>query len=155
MTIQKADGTVVTQSTFNSNITEQVQPSLWLIDQDYYETYHLVGDPETVKNGKRLKYRAGRTITTAQKADLYKEPTISTVTPGTAGTGGGVVLTIVGTNLDEVTGVTLGGTACTSVTVVSKTTIRATTPAKSAATYSVAVTTPAGTATKSNAVVVS
>jgi len=72
-------------------------------------------------------------------------PTISAVTPATGSTIGGSVVTITGTNLSGASSVSFGGTAATSFTVDSSTQITATTPAGSAGTVSVLVTTSGGT----------
>lgn len=71
-------------------------------------------------------------------------PTVTGISPNSGTTGGGASVTITGTNLTGATGVTIGGTAVTSYTVVSTTSITATTPAHAAGTASVVVTTPAG-----------
>jgi formylglycine-generating enzyme required for sulfatase activity len=73
-------------------------------------------------------------------------PTLSSVSPATGPTTGGTTITLTGTNLTGATGVTVGGVACTSVQVVSGTTVTAVTPAGTAGAKSVAVTTPSGTA---------
>jgi formylglycine-generating enzyme required for sulfatase activity len=73
-------------------------------------------------------------------------PTLSSVSPATGPTTGGTTITLTGTNLTGATGVTVGGVACTSVQVISGTTVTAVTPAGTAGAKSVAVTTPSGTA---------
>jgi uncharacterized delta-60 repeat protein len=71
-------------------------------------------------------------------------PTVTSVTPSSGSTAGGTSVTITGTNLTGATGVTIGGTAATSVVVTNDTTITCTTPAGSAGTASVVVTTAGG-----------
>lgn len=56
-------------------------------------------------------------------------PTISGITPATGPVAGGTQVTITGTNLTFVTGVTIGGIALTSVSVVNSGTITGITPA--------------------------
>ena len=63
---------------------------------------------------------------------------------------GGTAVTITGTNFTGATSITIGGIAPTAVTVVSATSITATTPAHAAGAVSVVVTTPAGTGTGTN-----
>ncbi len=63
---------------------------------------------------------------------------------------GGMAFTLIGTDLTGATAVTFGGTAATSFTVVSATTITGVTPAKSAGDHDVTVTTPGGSATLTN-----
>ena len=72
-------------------------------------------------------------------------PTVTSISPNSGSTEGGTAITITGTDFTGATAVTLGGTAAIDVTVVSSTTITATTPAGSAGTASVLVTTPEGT----------
>jgi len=72
-------------------------------------------------------------------------PSVSSISPTSGSTAGGMSLTITGTALTGATGVTVGGVAATNVTVVSDTTITATTPAGSAGTVDVRVTTAGGT----------
>ncbi len=80
----------------------------------------------------------------------YNIPTISTVTPYAGPTTGNTSITITGTNFLGTTAVTIGGTTPGSIVVFNDTTITASTPAKAAGEYNVAVTTPGGTATKTN-----
>jgi len=67
-------------------------------------------------------------------------PTVTAVSPNSGPTGGGTPLTITGTNFATGATVTVGGTAATSVVVVSGTQITATTPAGSAGAATVTVT---------------
>jgi IPT/TIG domain/NHL repeat/GYF domain 2 len=67
-------------------------------------------------------------------------PTISAVTPASGTLAGGTAVTITGTNFNFGASVTIGGTAATSVIVVSSTQITATTPAHAAGAVNVVVT---------------
>lgn len=78
-------------------------------------------------------------------------PTVTSLAPSTGATAGGDAVTITGKDLTGATGVTFGGTAATSVVVVSDTSITCVTPAKTAGAVTVAVTTPAGTGSKTTA----
>lgn len=71
-------------------------------------------------------------------------PTVSAVAPTTRSTAGGQLVSISGTGFSDDATVTFGGTSATSVSVVSSTLIRATTPAKSAGAAAVVVTTAGG-----------
>ena len=75
---------------------------------------------------------------------IYGSPTVSSVSPNNGSTAGGTSVTITGTNFASGATVTFGGTAATSVTVVSSTTITATTPAGTAGAVTVTVTNPGG-----------
>lgn len=82
-------------------------------------------------------------------ADRALVPTIvGSLSPATGVAAGNTTVTITGTNLTGTTGVTFGGTAGTTVVVVSDTSVTVHTPAKTAGTYDVVLTTPKGTATK-------
>ena len=72
-------------------------------------------------------------------------PIVTGISAARGSTNGGNLVTITGTNFTGATGVTLGGTAATSISVTSDTQITCTTPAHSAGTVSVLVTTPGGT----------
>ncbi len=74
-------------------------------------------------------------------------PTVAAINPTGGPVAGGQSVTITGTGFTGATGVTIGGTAAMGVTVVNDTTITATTPAGSAGTASVVVTTPGGSNT--------
>ena len=74
-------------------------------------------------------------------------PTVTSLSPNSGSTAGGTVVTITGTNFSGATAVTFGGNAATDVTVLNATTITATTPARTAGTASVIVTTPSGSNT--------
>jgi YVTN family beta-propeller protein len=71
-------------------------------------------------------------------------PTVTSVSPSNGSTAGGTAVTITGTNFTGATGVTVQGSAATNVVVVSATSITCTTPAGTAGTASVVVTTPGG-----------
>ncbi len=72
-------------------------------------------------------------------------PTLTSVSPPTGTTAGGTTVTLTGTGFTGAPSVTFGGNAATSVIVVNATTITCTTPAGTAGTASVRVTTPGGT----------
>jgi len=78
-------------------------------------------------------------------------PTINSVTPDTGAAAGGANVEIKGLRFSGATGVTFGGVAATGVVVVDASTIVCTIPAHAAGVVDVAVTTPAGTGTKTNA----
>ncbi|WP_433086863.1 IPT/TIG domain-containing protein [Dactylosporangium sp. CA-052675] len=73
-------------------------------------------------------------------------PVASSVAPGTGPAAGGTAVTITGSYLSGVSGVTFGGAAAT-ITASGATSITATTPAHAAGAVDVAVTTPFGTST--------
>jgi len=78
-------------------------------------------------------------------------PTISSISPTSGSTGGGDVVTILGTNLKSASSVTFGGVAATVAYSATTGNLQPTTPPHAAGTVSVSVTTPGGTATAPNA----
>lgn len=72
-------------------------------------------------------------------------PTITAVSPGSGPAAGGTTVTISGSGFSGATGVSFGGTAAAAFSVDSSTQITATSPAHSAGTVHVSVTTPFGT----------
>ena len=78
-------------------------------------------------------------------------PTVASVSPGSGSLAGGTTITVTGTNLSGATLVRVGSVSATGLTVVSPTMLTCVTPAGAAGAKSVSVTTPGGTATRSNA----
>jgi hypothetical protein len=74
-------------------------------------------------------------------------PNVTSITPNRGSTGGGTITTITGTGFTGTTSVKFGGTAAASFTVLSDTTISATTPAHDAGAYDLVVTNPDATST--------
>lgn len=89
----------------------------------------------------------------ATKAEAFTfvgSPVASSLNTTEGPLAGQVVVTLTGSNLTGVTSVTVGGTAATSVSTEASS-VRFTTPAKTAGTYGVTVTSPFGTSTLANA----
>ena len=76
---------------------------------------------------------------------------MSSVSPASGPTAGDTNVTITGTNLAGATAINFGANAATNVSVVNATTVTATSPAGSAGTVDVTVTTPGGTSATSAA----
>ncbi|SCB46735.1 Putative Ig domain-containing protein, partial [Rhizobium miluonense] len=96
----------------------------------------------------RVTTAGGTSATSA--ADQYTyiaAPTVSSISPNSGATAGGTSVTISGSNLTGATSVTFGGTAASSFTVDSATSITATVPAHAAGAADVAITTVGGTGT--------
>jgi hypothetical protein len=72
-------------------------------------------------------------------------PTVTKVKPANGPVGGGTTVTITGTNFEDVTAVSFGGTAAASFKVESATTLKAVVPASAAGKVDVRVTTGGGT----------
>ena len=75
---------------------------------------------------------------------VINAPTVTGVTPNTGPLAGGSEVTIVGTNFTGASAVSFGGTSATGYSVNSATSITASSPAESAGTVDVTVTTPGG-----------
>ena len=71
-------------------------------------------------------------------------PTVTGISPNTGTTSGNTAVTITGTNFVNVTGVKIGNTAATAITVTNSTTLHCTTPLHAAGPVSVVVTTQSG-----------
>ncbi|MFT4279352.1 MAG: IPT/TIG domain-containing protein [Rhodopseudomonas sp.] len=89
---------------------------------------------------------AGGSVTSTGGFTYIAGPTISTISPSAGPTAGGTSVTITGTNLSGVTGVTVGGAAATLGTSTA-TSIAITTPSGTAGARDVVVTTAGGSAT--------
>ncbi len=85
------------------------------------------------------------TITVSVNNNATTSPTVTGITPSSGSTAGGTSVTITGTNFLGATAVNFGTPAATGVTVVSATSITATSPAQAAGIVDVTVTTPTGT----------
>jgi DNA-binding beta-propeller fold protein YncE len=96
---------------------------------------------------------AGGTSATSS-ADHYTyiaAPTVTALSPSSGPTAGGTSVTLTGTNLTGASAVSFGGTAATSFTVNSASQITAITPAGSAGTIDLTITTAGGTSATSSA----
>lgn len=81
----------------------------------------------------------------ADQFTFLPAPTVSGIAPSSGPVAGGNSVTITGTNFTGATSVIIGGTVAPSFTVLSSTSISASTPAHAAGAVSVLVTTPGGT----------
>ena len=84
-------------------------------------------------------------VGTSSATFSYRAPTLTSDSPVKGAGGGGTTVTLMGANLTGTTSVEFGSTAATSFTVVSNTEVKAVSPAESAGTVSITVSTPAGT----------
>lgn len=114
-----------------------------------FETYSLYGEG-THQMGRRLKWRANQIVTQSEIDALYSAASVSTVSPATGLAAGNTQVTITGTNLSGVEGVTFGGTAATNVKVVNDNTVTCKTPAHAAGAVNVVVADDSGNVTKTN-----
>lgn len=126
----------------------QAQYKTWLDAQDTEATaiFALLGSMNRSRNPNFVLEKADA-LYAAVESD---PPEIASLNPATGAAAGGTAVTITGEDFTGATGVTFGGTAATSVVVVSDTSITCVTPAKTAGAYDVVVTTPAGSDTLTN-----
>jgi hypothetical protein len=92
-------------------------------------------------------YRSGIVEPRQPYPDKTTFPVLAGMSPNTGPAAGGTAVTIAGIGFTGATAVTFGGTAATAVVVVDANTITVNSPAKTAGTYDVRVTTPIGTST--------
>jgi len=78
-------------------------------------------------------------------------PTLDSISPSTGPTAGGTSVTITGTNFISGATVTIGGSQCIGITIVSTTSITAVTPPGTTGAKNIVVTTPRGSATLTGA----
>lgn len=150
MTIRDASGNILTKTELIAAGTLQAAAqNRYKLNQPIYQTYPLSGE-KSFESGRRLLWRSGKIVTQADIDALYKAAAVTSVSPATGPTAGGATVTVNGSNLGGVEGVTFGGTAATAVTVLSESQVRCVTPAKSAGAVNVVVADDSGTATLTN-----
>lgn len=149
MSFTNASGTNKTKAAIIAAATVQSQETVYKIGEDVYQRVTLDGGD--FEENVRLALVAGQKVTASQLDALFLPATIDTVTPNAGLAAGGLAVTIKGTNFAGVTGVTFGGTAATSVVVVSETTITCVTPAHAAGAVSLVVADDSGAVTKPTA----
>lgn len=143
-----ANGTRVTKATLPTT-TSGVDPLVKLTSTIYLTK--RVSELDTPDgSSKRVLYRAGTVIRQSMLDRLFLPATVTSLSVTTGPAAGGTVVTIKGTNLTGVSGVTFGGTAGTALTVVSDTEVRVTTPAKSAGAHAVVVADDSGNTAAGN-----
>lgn len=149
MGVYRADGTRVTKAAFPATAVTQVPLK---INEDLYVTSDYEQRASKLPEGdkKQLLYRAGAVVDQADIDRLFAAATVTAMSPTSGPAAGGTVVTITGTDLDGVNSVTFGGTAGTALTIVSRTEIRVTSPAKVAGAAAVSVADDAGAVAAGN-----
>ena len=140
-------GLFVAVSSDGTSTTNQVMTSPNGINWTY-------GDAAASRQWKSVVFGGGKFVAVANNSvndpsnpsslvmtsAFITNPTITTVSPSSGSTAGGTSITITGTGFAAGATVSVGGNACTSVVVVSATSITCTTPAGSAGAKDVVVT---------------
>lgn len=106
--------------------------------EQYDVSYTLPGSA-TDDADKAIAFIPGQEYTLADIEAFYPAATVDSITPATGPAAGGTAVVIKGNNFHGVSGVTFGGGAGTSFSVVDDETINVTTPAHAAATVDVVV----------------
>lgn len=151
MTVRNAAGTIQTKTGVMSSMVD--------VTPDPNKVYRFDGSAQlfdaftpdgvsTVEGARKIAFVPGRLYTKSQIDGHFPTAVVDTVTPSEAAAAGGTTQTFKGQYLTGVSGITLGGTAYTSVTVVDENTVTAVSPAKAAGTHTVVFTDDSGTVTK-------
>lgn len=152
---QKDSGTRVTAANY-TDVTDPVSdpdPMVRVLEDLIERGEYAGGSDATADTGDdrvTKAFRAGEVVRQSAILGALTEAVIESITPATGPAAGGTVVSIKGSGLDGVTGVTFGGTAGTALNVVDPGEVRVTTPAKSAGALNVAVTDDSGVKTVTN-----
>lgn len=144
----KADGTILNKTEMLALTTAQSATVIHEVNEDIFQKF--TQDGSTFEGATKLLYHAGQQVPRTEIDALYKTATVTSISPATGPAAGGTVVTITGTNLAGVEGVTFGGTAGTSLQRISSTQVKITTPAKTAGAYNVVTQDDAGDVTTTN-----
>lgn len=144
--LRDTSGNTLNKTELLALMTEQTLAKVYLVNADILQKF--TQDGGSFEGAEKLLMYSGQYVTQAFVDALFKAATVTAISPATGLAAGGTVVTLTGTNLAGVEGVTFGGTAGTALVVVSETTVRVTTPAKTAGAYTVVVKDDAGDVTK-------
>lgn len=144
MSVRQANGTIVTRSTVMSSMTD-ITPTANKLYQytgaKLFKAYTLPGRiAANFEKDRAVAFLPGATYTQDQIDAYFPAASITSITPNAGGVAGGTAVVIKGVGFSGASGVTFGGTAGTSFSVVDDQTINVTTPAKTAGAYTVQVT---------------
>jgi len=149
MGLYNAAGTRITRSTFPASADPD--PVMVVTAELFYTRRFGEGDKRPEGSIRGIAHHVGDKLRQSEIDKLFPLATAESVLPATGLAAGGTVVTIKGKYLDGVTAVSFGGTAGTSLVVVSDRELRVTTPAKTAGATNVVLTDDSGTITKTNA----
>lgn len=149
MSIQNAAGQILNKTELTALTTPVVVPDKLKLTAAVYETYTPTGAKDFQKE-KRLLFREGQIVTQKEVDDLYAKSaaTVASISPANGAAAAQTPVTITGTGLAGVEGVTFGGAAATAVVVVSDTKVTCTTPVHAAGAVTVVVQDDAGDVSK-------
>jgi hypothetical protein len=149
MSIVNAAGNILNKTELTALTTPVVVPDKLQLTANVYETYTPTGAKDFQKE-KRLLFRSGQVVTQKQVDDLYSASaaTVTAIAPANGLAAGNTAVTLTGTGLAGVEGVTFGGAAATQVVVVDDQHVTCRTPAHAAGAVTVVVQDDAGDVTK-------
>lgn len=147
------DNTRVTAANIGTYTDDVVDADPWVeVLEDLTQRSEFEGGSAataaTADDKTQLAFKAGQVVRESELLNMMTDAEIDSITPATGAAAGGTAVVIKGSGFDGATGVTFGGTAGTSFSVVDPTEIHVTTPAKTAGTYNVVVSDDAGAVTK-------
>ncbi|MEV7011659.1 IPT/TIG domain-containing protein [Streptosporangium sp. NPDC051022] len=155
MTLHTQDGTQLSKTAATALFTPVTDTDpLIKATVNIDERYDQDGaDPRFPYDGKRLAIRKGQVIRTSVLNEYFPAATVDSISPATGPAAGGTAVTIKGKNFTPGSVPKIGNVAATTVVVIDAQTITCVSPAKTAGTHDVTVTTDANTATKASAFV--
>lgn len=149
MSFQDASGTTLNKTEMLALATSQATETVYKFNSDVYQKVSFDGG--RFEDSQRLLFHSGQLVKASDIDGLFKTATVDTVAPAGGLAAGGTAVTITGTNLGGVEGVTFGGTAATAVVVVSNERVTCTAPAHAAGSVNVVVKDDSGDVTKTGA----
>lgn len=152
MTFYDANGTRLTETTFNALLTTPSGvPVLKKVTADVYQSYTEGEGAGGFEKASRLAFVTGQVVDQAMVDGLFETATFTSISPVSGLAAGGTAVTIKGTDFSGTAGVTIGGNAVTNFKVVDNNTITGTTAAHAAGATNVVIQDDAGNVTATNA----
>lgn len=138
--LERPNGTAVTKA----GVAKTTETITYVVLQEDLNIRRPFGQFDTNPRGDKVTIfcKAGHRLTQSAFDRLFLEPDVQVINPQAGKAGDKVQVT--GTNLDGVTGVTVGGVAATAVIVVSSTLVEFTVPAHAAGVVDIVLTDDAG-----------
>ena len=122
-----------------------------LVQLDDTAGYNATININTVNNATLYTLTDSSTLKGLDFVPMASAPVVTSISPTSGPLGGGTSVTITGTGFTDATAVNFGGTAAASFTINSYTSITAVSPAESAGTVDITVTSADGTSATSSA----
>lgn len=139
----------VTGTALDGNVTETGNTCANVPPQGSCTLTYTPGNTVVAQTSFPIQGSNTNSVTAAIQIDA--SVVINTVNPSSGPDIGGASVTLTGIGFTGATGVTFGGTPATNINVVNSTTVTSVTPAHAIGAVDVVITTPAGSATQTNA----